>query len=213
MSEALILGSTNPQYDKRLFIDLAVQYTKTTSSEHVLTFRTIYAHNMFTPCSELVVFMYWTGKSMNNLLSYCGLVDPRISAFDKDLPVTTTFILSFKQAWESRFQVRTTKLFPTFFLPITKRFTLKFKEFKRNYNQINKTLVGQQFSFSFLVLKCDSSKSTKKFVLCRFVKLLCETGNLKLCIVSCSLSQDPQTNSELCIFTIWPIKRGFNLVF
>ena len=28
------------------------------------------------PCSELVVFMYWTGKSMNNHLSYCGLVDP-----------------------------------------------------------------------------------------------------------------------------------------
>ena len=24
---------------------------------------------------------------MNNLLSYCGLVDPRISASDKDLPV------------------------------------------------------------------------------------------------------------------------------
>jgi hypothetical protein len=53
----------------------------------VLTFRTIYAHNMFSPCSELVVFMYCTGKSMNNLLSYCGLVDPRISASDKDLPV------------------------------------------------------------------------------------------------------------------------------
>ena len=30
-SEALILGSTNPQYDKRLFIDLPVQYMKTTS--------------------------------------------------------------------------------------------------------------------------------------------------------------------------------------
>ena len=42
---------------------------------------------MYTTCSELVVFMYWTGKSMNNLLSYCGLVDPRISASDKDLPV------------------------------------------------------------------------------------------------------------------------------
>ena len=26
---------------------------------------------------------------MNNLLSYCGLVDPRISASDKDLPVET----------------------------------------------------------------------------------------------------------------------------
>ena len=33
----------------------------------VLTFRTIYAHNMFSQCSELVVFMYWIGKSMNNL--------------------------------------------------------------------------------------------------------------------------------------------------
>ena len=32
--EALILASTNPQYDKRLFIDLPVQYMKTISSEH-----------------------------------------------------------------------------------------------------------------------------------------------------------------------------------
>ena len=35
-SEALILASTNPQYDKRLFIDLPVQYMKTTSLEHVV---------------------------------------------------------------------------------------------------------------------------------------------------------------------------------
>ena len=34
LSKALILGSTNPQYDKRLFIDLQVQYIKTISSEH-----------------------------------------------------------------------------------------------------------------------------------------------------------------------------------
>ena len=57
MSEALILAATNPQYDKRLFMDLPVQYMKTTSLEHVvytncffvfvLTFRTIYVHNMF----------------------------------------------------------------------------------------------------------------------------------------------------------------------
>ena len=54
-SEALILASTNPQYEKRLFIDLPVQYMKTTSSEHVvykncvfvLTFKIIYVHNMF----------------------------------------------------------------------------------------------------------------------------------------------------------------------
>ena len=34
LSEAFVLTSTNPQYDRRLFIDLPVQYMKTTSSEH-----------------------------------------------------------------------------------------------------------------------------------------------------------------------------------
>ena len=49
----------------------------------VLTFKTIYVHNMFWACS----FHARTGKSMNNLSSYCGLVDPSKSASDKDLPV------------------------------------------------------------------------------------------------------------------------------
>ena len=44
---------------------------------------------MYTTCSELVVFMYLAGKSMNNLLSYCGLVDARICASEIDLPVPT----------------------------------------------------------------------------------------------------------------------------
>jgi hypothetical protein len=94
LSETLILGSTNPQYDKRLFIDLPVQYMKTKSSEHVVHINCSECRNknknkkfVHTTFSELVVFMYWTGKSMNNLLSYCGLVDPTISASDKDLPV------------------------------------------------------------------------------------------------------------------------------
>ena len=57
MSEALILAATNPQYDKRLFIDLQVQYMKTTILGmlctqivffvFVLTFRTIYEHSIF----------------------------------------------------------------------------------------------------------------------------------------------------------------------
>ena len=34
LSEVLIFGSTNPQYDKGLFIDLPVKYMKTTSLEH-----------------------------------------------------------------------------------------------------------------------------------------------------------------------------------
>ena len=64
LSETLILGSTNPQDDKRLFINLPVQYMKTTSSEHVVyidfvelsiqKLKTICVHNMF----ELVVYMH-----------------------------------------------------------------------------------------------------------------------------------------------------------
>ena len=42
---------------------------------------------MFCPCSALVVFMVC--NSMNNLLSYCGLIDAKIRASDKDLPVQT----------------------------------------------------------------------------------------------------------------------------
>ena len=33
-SEVLILASTNPQYEKRLFIELQVQYMNIASSEH-----------------------------------------------------------------------------------------------------------------------------------------------------------------------------------
>ena len=52
----------------------------------------------YTTCSKLVVFMYRTGKSMNNLLSYCWLVDARISASEKDLPVSkeNAFFVLFK---------------------------------------------------------------------------------------------------------------------
>ena len=76
-SEVLILASTNPQYDKRLFIELPVQYMKIPSLEHggeheenmrrpcyvqklffVLTFRTTYVHNMFYPCSPNVLSMF-----------------------------------------------------------------------------------------------------------------------------------------------------------
>ena len=42
---------------------------------------------LYTTWSELVFFSYWTCNSMNNLLSYCGLTDARISASKKDLPV------------------------------------------------------------------------------------------------------------------------------
>ena len=55
LSEAFILASINPKYVNRLFIELRVHYTKISSSEHVvyincvfvLTFETIYVHDMF----------------------------------------------------------------------------------------------------------------------------------------------------------------------
>ena len=92
MSEAFILPSTNPQYDKILFIDLPVQYIKITSSEHVMYINCSECQKknkkqfVYTTCSEVVVFMYWTGKSMNNILPNCVLVVERISS-EKDLPV------------------------------------------------------------------------------------------------------------------------------
>ena len=68
-------------------------WLKSTSSEHVVYMKCSESQNknkkqfMYTTCCELVVSMYWTGKSINNLLSYCGLVCARISASEKDLPV------------------------------------------------------------------------------------------------------------------------------
>ena len=60
LSEALIFASTNPQYYDRLFIELQVQYMKIPRSnlgrtccvqKLFLIFRTVFVHNMFSPCS------------------------------------------------------------------------------------------------------------------------------------------------------------------
>ena len=43
---------------------------------------------LYTTCSELVFFWVRSCKSMNNLLSYCGLTDARMNPPEKDLPVS-----------------------------------------------------------------------------------------------------------------------------
>ena len=73
LSEILIFASINPQYDNRLFMKLPC-------SAQVLP--------MFCACS-------FHGNSMNNLLSYCGLVDARISASEKDLPTCKYFVKNY----------------------------------------------------------------------------------------------------------------------
>ena len=45
-------------------------------------------------CTEHVVNLYFSGNSMNNFLSYCGLTDARMEASEKDLPVTYVLIQS-----------------------------------------------------------------------------------------------------------------------
>ena len=65
-SEALIFASTNPQYEKRLFIELRVQDMKIASSEHKL-------------------FLFWHSEQLMN--TFCGIIDARISASEKDLPL------------------------------------------------------------------------------------------------------------------------------
>ena len=61
LSEALISASTNPQHDDRLLIELQVHYMNFPCSnlgktccvqKFFLTFRTIFVHNMFSPCSK-----------------------------------------------------------------------------------------------------------------------------------------------------------------
>ena len=47
--------------------------------------KTISVHNMFSPFWNFHVCIYWTCNSINNLSSYCGLVDAKIRASDKDL--------------------------------------------------------------------------------------------------------------------------------
>ena len=46
----------------------------------------------FNTCSELANFMNRNRNSIHNLSSYCGLVDARISASEKDLPVNVVFV-------------------------------------------------------------------------------------------------------------------------
>ena len=77
-----------------MFIELQVQYMKMAGSEHAQNIVYINCYEcqnknnlVHTTCSELAIFMYWISSLINNQSSYCGLVDVRISAFDKDLPV------------------------------------------------------------------------------------------------------------------------------
>ena len=92
LSEALIFALTNPQYDDSLFIELQVQYMKSPSSKH----------EEIMLCTE-IVSLYCTLHSYHHnssrtirqakkYLWYCGLVNAKIRASDKDVPVRSTYV-------------------------------------------------------------------------------------------------------------------------
>ena len=83
-SEALILASVNPQYDERLFIELQEKYKFRTSCIQKLFFCFDIQNNI---CTQHVLNLYFSGNSMNNLSSDCGLTHSRMRASEKDLPV------------------------------------------------------------------------------------------------------------------------------
>jgi hypothetical protein len=64
MSEALIFASTKPQYDKRLFIELQVQYMKIESSENVVIKNCSECEKknqfVYTTCSEHVLSLQFS---------------------------------------------------------------------------------------------------------------------------------------------------------
>ena len=72
MSEALLFAEHR---ENMLCTKIVLNVGNNFCTQHVL------------PRFELVIFMYRTCNSMNNLSSYCGLVDAKIRASGKDLPV------------------------------------------------------------------------------------------------------------------------------
>ena len=72
--------------------DCSLNFPKNTSCEHVVynnCFCFDIQNNIYT---QHVLNLYFSGDSMNNLLSYCGLTDSKMRASDTDLPVENKLV-------------------------------------------------------------------------------------------------------------------------
>ena len=118
-SEALILSSTNPDFSLNYEFStwkLQAKNMGRTCCVHKLFLFWHSEQFMYTTCSEHAIFMYWTSNSMNNLSSYCGLVDAKIRGSDKDLPVQRFFGHSQKLPFEHRTNIDFEELSQSFCL-------------------------------------------------------------------------------------------------
>ena len=96
IKEALILASTNPQYDDRFFMELPVLYMKTTSSEHVLyincsflTFLTwIKTYKQSKKKKDLPVWIVWRHRKV--IFNYCRVHEIVFSTYSH-----TTAVIQF----------------------------------------------------------------------------------------------------------------------
>ena len=71
--------------------DCSLNSPKNTSSEYVVYKYCFKRQNKSN--KQHVLNLYFSGNSINNLLSYCGLTDARMRASEKDLPVINVFII------------------------------------------------------------------------------------------------------------------------
>ena len=72
---------------------MTLNFPKNTSLQHVVykyCFDCQNKNKKINFCTQYVVNLYFSGNSMNNLSSYCGLTDLRMRASDTDLPVMFT---------------------------------------------------------------------------------------------------------------------------
>ena len=72
-------------------------------------------------CTQHVVNLYFSGNSMNNLSSYCGLTDSRMRTSEKDLPVPKYFLNNHHLIWKILTKVT--------LLDFLKRFNYNFTQF------------------------------------------------------------------------------------
>ena len=80
LSEALLFAEHG---ENMLYTEIVLNVKNNFCTQHVLP--------MFWAWNFHALSTYWTYNSMNNLLSYCGLVKAKIRASDKDLPVRVRF--------------------------------------------------------------------------------------------------------------------------
>jgi hypothetical protein len=74
----------------------------------VLNLKTKTKKNNF--CIQRVVNLYFSGNSMNNLMSYCGLTDARTRASEKDIPVPDSYQGFINILWKRRLMKNITVL-------------------------------------------------------------------------------------------------------